>query len=105
MRAFCLPAVASLVLASLLTCGCTSLSQYVHNGFKVGPNYCQPTAPVAKDWIDAGDVRVRTQSDDLSRWWSVFNDPVLESLISAPTSRTSRSARPASACWKRGPRC
>jgi NodT family efflux transporter outer membrane factor (OMF) lipoprotein len=36
---------------------------------------------VAKDWIDADDQRVRTSSDDLSKWWTVFNDPVLDSLI------------------------
>jgi NodT family efflux transporter outer membrane factor (OMF) lipoprotein len=36
---------------------------------------------VAKDWIDADDQRVRTVSDDLSKWWTVFNDPVLDSLI------------------------
>ena len=36
---------------------------------------------MAKDWIDANDQRVRTESDDLSKWWTVFNDPVLDSLI------------------------
>ncbi len=76
-----LAGVAALVTVSLLTCGCTSVSQYVHNGFKVGPNYSPPPAPVAKDWIDAGDVRVRRQSDDLSRWWSVFRDPTLDALV------------------------
>jgi NodT family efflux transporter outer membrane factor (OMF) lipoprotein len=67
--------------AALWVCGCTSWSEYVHNGFKVGPNYCKPPAPVAKDWIDADDRRVRKESDDLSKWWTVFNDPVLDSLI------------------------
>jgi NodT family efflux transporter outer membrane factor (OMF) lipoprotein len=57
------------------------LREYVHNGFKVGPNYQKPPAPVAKDWIDTDDKRVRTESDDLSKWWTVFNDPVLDSLI------------------------
>ena len=61
--------------------GCTGLHEYVHNGFKVGPNYCPPEAPVAEHWIDEADVRVRTESDDLSQWWTVFNDPVLNSLI------------------------
>ena len=62
-------------------CGCTSLREYVHNGFLVGPNYCPPQAPVAQDWIDADDKRVRTDCDDLSHWWTVFNDPDLEGLI------------------------
>ena len=74
----CLP---FLFTAVVFTCGCTSWQEYVHNGFKVGPNYCKPPAPVAKDWIDANDQRVRTESDDLSKWWTVFNDPVLDSLI------------------------
>jgi NodT family efflux transporter outer membrane factor (OMF) lipoprotein len=61
--------------------GCTSPSEYVHNGFKVGPNYCKPAAAVAKTWIDAGDARVRSNPDDLARWWQVFNDPALNRLI------------------------
>jgi NodT family efflux transporter outer membrane factor (OMF) lipoprotein len=55
--------------------------EYINNGFKVGPNYCRPPAPVAKDWIDAADVRGRKESDDLSKWWTVFHDPVLDSLV------------------------
>jgi NodT family efflux transporter outer membrane factor (OMF) lipoprotein len=65
----------------VLACGCTGLREYVHNGFKVGPNYERPPAPVAPTWIDAGDKRVRTETDDLSKWWTVFKDPVLDSLI------------------------
>jgi NodT family efflux transporter outer membrane factor (OMF) lipoprotein len=75
------PLLLILLIASLPTCGCTSLHEYVHNGFKVGPNYGKPPAPVAREWIDAADVRVRTESDDLTKWWKVFNDPVLDSLI------------------------
>jgi NodT family efflux transporter outer membrane factor (OMF) lipoprotein len=71
---------ASLTLAFGL-CGCTPVKEYVSNGFKVGPNYKRPPAPVAPDWIDAADPRVRKQSDDLSKWWTVFNDPVLDQLI------------------------
>jgi NodT family efflux transporter outer membrane factor (OMF) lipoprotein len=65
----------------LIAGGCTTPSEYVHNGFKVGPNYCPPGAAVADNWIDAADKRVRTESDDLSEWWHVFNDPVLEGLV------------------------
>jgi NodT family efflux transporter outer membrane factor (OMF) lipoprotein len=70
---------AGLLLVTL--CGCTSLSDYVRNGFKVGPNYQTPPAATAPDWIDAADQRVRRDSDDLSRWWTVFHDPVLDGLI------------------------
>ena len=43
-------------LAISLT-GCTSFHDYIHNGLKVGPNYCQPDAPVADHWIDAAQVQ------------------------------------------------
>jgi NodT family efflux transporter outer membrane factor (OMF) lipoprotein len=36
---------------------------------------------VANNWIDAADVRIRNQCDDISQWWNVFNDPVLNNLI------------------------
>jgi NodT family efflux transporter outer membrane factor (OMF) lipoprotein len=69
------------LLSAVLLAGCTSPQEYIRNGFKVGPNYCQPPAPVAQNWIDADDRRIRTECDDLSRWWAVFNDPGLNSLI------------------------
>jgi NodT family efflux transporter outer membrane factor (OMF) lipoprotein len=70
-----------LVAATLSASGCTTLRDYIHNGFKVGPNYKRPPAPVAQKWIDADDVRVRSQCEDDGHWWTVFNDPVLSDLI------------------------
>jgi NodT family efflux transporter outer membrane factor (OMF) lipoprotein len=61
--------------------GCTGPLEYIRNGFKVGPNYQKPPAPVAKQWIDADDKRMRSETADLSKWWSIFNDPVLDSLV------------------------
>ena len=76
------PALGVLAAAAILgLSGCTSMSDYVHNGFKVGPNYSPARAAVARNWIDADDVRVRNVRDDLSKWWTVFHDPALESLI------------------------
>jgi NodT family efflux transporter outer membrane factor (OMF) lipoprotein len=69
------------VALAMCCCGCTPLTEYVQNGFKVGPNYRKPDAAVASNWIDASDKRVRTDSDDLSKWWTVFNDPVLNDLV------------------------
>jgi NodT family efflux transporter outer membrane factor (OMF) lipoprotein len=71
----------ALVAGCLSSAGCTTLSEYVHNGFKVGPNYKRPPAPVAEHWIDANDRRVRSEEEDDSHWWTVFNDPVLGDLI------------------------
>ncbi len=70
-----------LVLWVICLTGCTPWSQYLHNGFKVGPNYAKPAAPVAERWIDAADERVRSVSTDENLWWAVFNDPVLNGLV------------------------
>jgi len=72
--------VGGLVLAIAL-CGCTSTNEWIHNGFKVGPNYTTPDAPVAAEWIDANDPRVRSVPTEASDWWKVFNDPRLDDFI------------------------
>jgi NodT family efflux transporter outer membrane factor (OMF) lipoprotein len=72
---------ALLATVLLLLSGCTTFSEYIHNGFKVGPNYARPPAPVAQRWIDANDKRVRSETEDDSHWWTVLNDPVLNDLV------------------------
>jgi NodT family efflux transporter outer membrane factor (OMF) lipoprotein len=69
------------VLAAVSLTGCTTCRDYFHNGFKVGPNYGRPSAPVASQWIDAADARIRSEQADDSRWWTVFNDPALNYLV------------------------
>src|SRR4051794_12943327 len=71
------------LLAALLVplAGCTSPKEYLANCLKVGPNYRRTPAPVAEDWVDAADKRIRKETDDLSAWWTVFNDPALDRLI------------------------
>src|SRR5262245_40391975 len=61
--------------------GCTTPGDYIRNGFKVGPNCCVPQGDTAPHWIEASDIRVRSESEDVNGWWSVFNDPTLDSLI------------------------
>jgi NodT family efflux transporter outer membrane factor (OMF) lipoprotein len=75
--------ISPLIIALLLLSGsgCTSFGDWVNNGFKVGPNYLKPPAPVANDWIDSKSRGVNTAAADLQTWWSVFNDPKLNSLI------------------------
>ena len=48
----------------------------------LGPNYRRPPAPLADQWVTAGDARVRTD-DDVSTvgWWRVFDDPTLDRLV------------------------
>jgi NodT family efflux transporter outer membrane factor (OMF) lipoprotein len=67
-------------VAALLTTGC-GLTEWAHNGFKVGPNYSPPPAPVASEWIDAADPRINSGPAELAEWWQVFGDPVLNELI------------------------
>jgi len=76
-----------LAMAVLSTSGCTSLSTYLHNNFKVGPDPCVPKGPTAKRWIDEADVRVRADSVDIHQWWTVFQDPALDSLIADASSQ------------------
>jgi NodT family efflux transporter outer membrane factor (OMF) lipoprotein len=66
---------------ALLGSGCTSLRDFVQNGFKVGPNYQRPPAPLAPAWIDAANPRVKSAPADYSAWWTVFGDPVLDDLV------------------------
>jgi NodT family efflux transporter outer membrane factor (OMF) lipoprotein len=65
----------------LLPSGCVTTSplDYLRNGFKVGPNYRKPPAPVADEWIQASDKDVQTRH--LQDWWLVFDDPTLNHLI------------------------
>jgi NodT family efflux transporter outer membrane factor (OMF) lipoprotein len=64
----------------LTTVGCTTLGEWVRNGFKVGPNFHEPPAEVASGWIDGSDPHVVPHTCD-DAWWHCFNDPVLDSLI------------------------
>ncbi len=55
-------------LASLTT-GC----------FKLGPDFVPPEPKISENWLEQ-DTQVFKRGD-FSRWWKVFNDPVLEGLI------------------------
>jgi NodT family efflux transporter outer membrane factor (OMF) lipoprotein len=70
-----------LAVAVSLSGGCVATGplDWVRNGFKVGPNYEQPAAPVAEAWIEAKNASV--QNRYLQDWWKVFQDPTLNSLI------------------------
>jgi NodT family efflux transporter outer membrane factor (OMF) lipoprotein len=73
---------AALTALALSQTGCaTSLSEWVHNSFKVGPNYNPPTVATQERWIDEGHPRVRVGEANLAEWWDVFGDPLLSKLI------------------------
>lgn len=66
----------------MLLAGCrTGPCQWIRNGFKVGPQYCRPTAVTANHWIDTNVPNVTSMAGDYSQWWTVFNDPVLDTLV------------------------
>ncbi|WP_425398311.1 efflux transporter outer membrane subunit [Aeoliella sp.] len=79
--------MAGLAVGLLLNCtGCTgipgaSISDWWRHGCKVGPEYCEPAAPVAPQWIDADDQRVTDGYPSVADWWNQFNDPVLNELV------------------------
>lgn len=80
------PATLLLAVAAsvvLLSGCCTSPRQWLAQGMKVGPDYCDPGAPVAEDWIDADDRRVIDSPADHAAWWARLNDPVLNELVAA----------------------
>jgi multidrug efflux system outer membrane protein len=50
-------------------------------GCSVGPNYQKPDLPVPAAWNEAQQNGVGTRAAELTRWWTVFNDPLLDSLV------------------------
>ncbi len=74
-------ALAALLVVLLTVGGCTTLDQWVHNGFKVGPNFQEPAAKVADDWIDRGEKSTVRRSSADDSWWCTFDDPQLDALI------------------------
>ena len=79
------PSLAATILvgtAVMCIAGCaTPLSQWVRNGFKVGPNYERPPAPVSPEWVEQGDSRVKNDPPTDCAWWTVFGDPTLNVLV------------------------
>lgn len=49
-------------------------------GCAVGPDYIKPTVTEPKQWIEE-DPKIKKELVDISQWWKVLNDPVLDELI------------------------
>jgi NodT family efflux transporter outer membrane factor (OMF) lipoprotein len=47
----------------------------------VGPDYVAPPVPTAPGWIETADPALRRDAAELSDWWQVFGDPVLDELV------------------------
>jgi NodT family efflux transporter outer membrane factor (OMF) lipoprotein len=72
---------AAIIAIAGLAAGCTSLQEWVHNGFKVGPNFEEPQAAITSAWIDAADKRIASESPQGDDWWNLFRDPAIPTLI------------------------
>lgn len=69
------------LLVVVASSGCSHYKGWLHNGFKVGPDYCKPAAPVAVNWIDFNDPRIISDQATDRDWWKLFNDPALDTLV------------------------
>jgi len=50
-------------------------------GCAVGPDYIRPDAPKPQKWLEEKDPLIKSEPADFGRWWTVFNDPVLDTLV------------------------
>jgi len=59
------------------------MDNWVHNGFKVGPDYHEPAVSIAAEWIDFNDPSVISEANGVNEtaWWRNFNDPVMDDLV------------------------
>ena len=71
VRAILSRSLAGLLVLALLFAGCTM----------VGPDYVKPTAQEPEEWIEKDDPKIKSVPADFSTWWTVFSDPVLDTLI------------------------
>jgi outer membrane protein, multidrug efflux system len=54
---------------------------FIASGCAVGPNYKNPDVRVPVAWQEAQSDGVNTRAAELARWWTKFNDPLLNSLV------------------------
>ncbi len=47
----------------------------------LGPDFVKPKALLDEKWIDADNPQIKTAPAEKTDWWSVFSDPVLNSLV------------------------
>ncbi|MGZ8237437.1 MAG: efflux transporter outer membrane subunit [Methylobacter sp.] len=62
----------SMMTAAMLSSSCSL----------VGPDYVKPEGAVESKWINQSAPEISQRTTELSTWWKVFKDPVLDRLIS-----------------------
>jgi NodT family efflux transporter outer membrane factor (OMF) lipoprotein len=87
-RASSLALMVLVLFSAVCLQGCHgSLRNWARNGFKVGPNYVRPGAPVAHEWIDADSPVLAGDPINDCQWWTVFEDATLNGLIETARSQ------------------
>ncbi len=61
--------------------GLMALIVVVSGCVMVGPDFVTPEASTEGQWLGEDDPKITNESADYSEWWTVFDDPVLDSLI------------------------
>ena len=56
-------------------------SMLVFCGCKVGPNYVEPSAPIAEEWLNPHGTELARGEEVATRWWEVLGDPTLNELV------------------------
>ncbi len=75
-------AIGTILLLALLSGGCArDIRQWARNGFKLGPNFTRPPAPVAPAWLDSDNPEFEGAPICDRQWWTTFGDPTLDELI------------------------
>jgi len=54
---------------------------FLLSGCMVGPDFVRPDAQVEEGWLQQHNQKIKSEPAEVSEWWSVFNDPVLDNLI------------------------
>ncbi len=63
----------SLILGGLVTVALAACT--------VGPDFVKPAPKMPERWAEAPPHETTIKSLDISRWWTIFGDPKLDSLI------------------------
>ena len=63
-----------------------ALSVLLASCMEVGPSYQQPNPDIPARWSDASGTVSVSENSGIAAWWTLFNDPVLTSLITRAIS-------------------
>jgi len=58
------------------------LSMLINACTTIGPDFEQPEVAISDDWLEQDDSTIDTKAENIqAKWWTVFNDPVLDQLV------------------------